>query len=179
MTRMNQSLQISDLSLFARDLHRQLVAEPALPGHLALLNMLARAGGYHNYQHLRAQTAAQERIAAPAPPAADMARVETALRYFDASGRMGSWPAKTSLQHLCLWGLWSRLPVGQKLTERQISALLQTWHLFGDAAILRRTMVEQGLVSRDAGVSVYLRQEITPPADARALIRALHQRVAA
>jgi hypothetical protein len=179
MTRLTQSLQVSDLSQFARDLHRQLAAEPALPGHLALLNMLARAGGYRNYQHLRAQTAAGERIAAPAPPAADLARVETALRYFDAGGRMLSWPSKTNLQHLCLWGLWSRLPSGQAMTERQISAQLKEWHLFGDAAILRRTLVELGLVSRDAGVSVYLRQEITPPADARALIKALHQRVAA
>ena len=179
MTRLTQSLQINDLSLFARDLHRQLAAEPSLPGHLALLNMLARAGGYRNYQHLRAQTAAEARIAAPAPPTADMTRVETALRYFDAAGRMLSWPSKTNLQHLCLWGLWSRLPAGEKMSERQISALLKGWHLFGDAAILRRTMVELGLVSRDAGVSVYLRQEVTPPADARALIRALHQRVAA
>lgn len=76
--------------------------------------------------------------------------------------RMLSWPSKTNLQHLCLWGLWSAA-CGEKMSERQISALLKGWHLFGDAAILRRTMVEElGLVSRDAGVSVYLRQEVDP-----------------
>jgi phosphoribosylanthranilate isomerase len=48
---------------------------------------------------------------------------------------MVSWPAKTNLQPLCLWGLWSRLPKARQMTEREISGFLKDWHLFGDAAV--------------------------------------------
>lgn len=174
MTRTQIPLHVEDISLFARGLAREL---PAAPGHLALLNMLARAAGYRNFQHLRAQNAAADRLASP-PPRADLKRVEAALRCFDAAGQMALWPAKTNLQHLCMWGLWSRLPVGESLSERQISAQLAGWHLFGDAAILRRTLVELGLVTRSVGASVYQRVELPPDADAQALIRALHLRLA-
>ncbi|MGV8952648.1 MAG: DUF2087 domain-containing protein [Cypionkella sp.] len=171
MTRTTLPLQISDVSTFARNLQRQLEAE-AKPGHLALLNMLARAAGFQNHQHLRAQVNAAERIAAPAPEA-DMKRVEAALRCFDAAGQMTHWPAKTSLQHLCLWALWAHLPRGQTLTEREISTRLNARHRFTDAAILRRTLVELQLVSRSQDGAEYLRREQPPPPEARALIRAL------
>lgn len=174
MTRAPIPLIADDISAFARNLHLQLAAS-TVPGHLALLNMLARAAGFRNFQHLRAQTHAADRIATP-PLQADLKKVETALRYFDATGRMQSWPGKTNLQHLCLWALWSRLPVATKLTERQISALLTNWHLFGDSAILRRTLAALQLVSREPDGVAYLRVEQPPPADAVALIRALHQR---
>ncbi len=81
MTRDALCLTVEDLSAFARNLHKQLAAEPALPGHLSLLNMLARAAGFRNYQHFRAVGAAAERIAAP-EPTADMVAVEQALRQF-------------------------------------------------------------------------------------------------
>jgi hypothetical protein len=171
MTRTTLPLQISDVSTFARNLQRQLEAE-AKPGHLALLNMLARAAGFQNHQHLRAQVNAAERIAAPAPKA-DMKRVEAALRCFDAAGQMTHWPAKTSLQHLCLWALWAHLPRGQTLTEREISTRLNALHRFTDAAILRRTLVELQLVSRSQDGAEYLRREQPPPPEALALIRAL------
>ena len=67
MTRDALCLTVEDLSAFARNLHKQLAAEPALPGHLSLLNMLARAAGFRNYQHFRAVGAAAARIAAPEP----------------------------------------------------------------------------------------------------------------
>lgn len=173
MTRTSLPLHISDISDFARALQRQL-PDPA-PTHLSLLNMLARAAGFQNHQHLRAQSLAADRIATPSEPA-DMKRVEAALRYFDAQGKMTQWPSKTNLQHLCLWALWARLPTEATLSERQISALLNDWHLFTDAAILRRTLVELALVSRTTDGAQYQRREQPPPPEARALIRALSMR---
>lgn len=175
MTRILQPLAIADLSDFAKLLQRQL-DQDAKPCHLSLLNMLARAGGFQNFQHLRAQTAAADRISA-VPVIADMKRVEAALRYFTAQGQMQSWPAKTQLQHLCLWGIWSRLPVRIEMSERQISAELNLWHRFGDAAILRRTLVELRLICRTADCSSYRRVEREPDATAAALIHALHLRI--
>jgi hypothetical protein len=174
MTRMPLTLPVEDLSTFTRNLHREL--QPAAPGHLSLMNMLARAAGFRNLQHLRASAKAGAALAQPAvpAPAADLTRVQAALRFFDAAGRMTSWPARTQTQHLCLWVLWSRLPRGESLSEREISSRLNGWHLFGDAAILRRTLVELGLVSRSAGATAYLRVERKPSPEATVLIRHLH-----
>ena len=52
MTRDVISLQIDDLSHFARSLRAGL-ANP--PSHLEMLGHIARAAGYRNYQHLRAK----------------------------------------------------------------------------------------------------------------------------
>ena len=174
MTNIPIPLSIPDLSAFAKALAAEL---PAKPGHLSLLNMLARSAGFRNLQHLRASAKAGQDLSHPAETP-DLARVQTALRHFDAAGKMISWPARTAVQHLCLWALWSRLPRGQSLTERQISALLTQWHAFQDPAILRRTMVELHLVSRSPDCRDYQRQERPPSPEARALIRHLHQSAA-
>lgn len=174
MTRDTIPLSVADLSAFSRALARQLAAAPGLPSHLALMNMLARAGGFRNYQHLRASHAAGARMEAAPPPEApaDLALAERAINQFDRQGRLKQWPARRNVQVLCLWALWSRLPRGQVMTERQVSDLLRDWHLFHDPAILRRDMVEMGLLSRREGMD-YRRVEQAPPATALALIRQL------
>ena len=173
MTRTELSLTIPDLSVFAKTLRQDLTKSAEPPGHLALLNMLARSAGFRNLQHLRASAKAGHDLAA-SEPTADLTRVQIALRHFDTQGRMATWPARTAIQHLCLWALWSRLPRAQALTEREISTLLNRWHVFKDAAILRRTLVELTLVTRSEGGDSYLRQERPPAPEARALIRHLH-----
>lgn len=175
MTRDALSLTVEDVSAFARSLHRQLAAEPALPGHLSLLNMVARAAGFRNYQHFRAVGSAAARLETPAPTA-DMAAVEQALRQFDGAGRLVRWPGRTSQQKLALWALWARLPKGEAMTEREISARLDHWHLFGDAAIIRRTLWEMKLISRTPDSRDYRRIEQAPDATALALIRAVTAR---
>lgn len=173
MTRIALPYQVDDISTLARSLAQQLTDTPA-PGHQGLLNMLARGAGFRNFQHFRASAHAADRLAAPPQAPADMTRVAQVLRHFDGAGRMTRWPSKTWMQHLAIWALWSRFPRGTTLTERQASAVLDDWHGFGDAAILRRTMVERGLLSRIPGGNAYTRIEAPPPPEARALIRHLH-----
>lgn len=175
MTRTALPLAIEDLSTFTRALLAQIEATPA-PGHLSLMNMLARAAGFRNLQHLQASAKAEETLARPAPRQPDLTRVAQALRFFDAQGRLATWPSRTNIQHLSLWGLWFRLPQNESLTERQISDFLTRWHLFGDAAILRRTMWELKLISRSPDCRDYRRIDQPPPPEAVALIRQLHDR---
>jgi hypothetical protein len=177
MTRETLPLPVADLSAFTRHLSRQLAE--AAPSHLTLMNMLARAGGFRNLQHLRAAQSAAARLALPPrpPEKVDHTLVARALNLFDDTGSLSQWPARRSVQVLCLWALWSRLPHGQSRTERQISADLNALHAFGDAALLRRDMVQLGLLRRTVDCTDYSRVERKPPPEARDLIRLLSARL--
>lgn len=172
MSRVPLPFQVADIAALARHLERQMAESPEKPGHLALMNMLARGAGFANYQAFRASALAGARIAEPGPMP-DMTRVAQAQRYFDDKGRMVSWPSKTQVQYLCLWVIWARFPKGAVMTERQASDLINAWHLFGDAAIIRRTLWERRMISRTEDGREYRRVEQAPEPEARALIRAV------
>ena len=169
MPRTPLPLRSDDLSAFARTLAAQL--GDASPSHLTLMNMLARAGGHRNVQHLRASQAAARRFSGEEPPAAvDHRVVERALHQFDAGGRLLRWPARRAVQDLALWALWAALPVGRSMSEREINERLGGGHAFHDPATLRRTMVAAGLLVRRRDGTDYRRVERRPPAEAVALI---------
>lgn len=172
MTKPPIPLAVQDLSQFARALARQL-GETG-PSHLTLMNMLARAAGFQNMQHMRA--AAQAAPIDQPLPKPDAKLVERALMQFDDQGRLRQWPAKRMVQTLALWALWASIPAGQVMSEGAISALLQGEHSFGDAATLRRTMISCAMLTRQAGGVDYLRIEQEPPPEAKALIAAVTAR---
>lgn len=175
--------ETDDLSALARALEGELARAGSGPvGHVVMLNMLARATGYRNFQHLRAQQEARGRLENPAPktpaPPVDFRKVERLVRYFDEAGRLTRWPGKQSERVACLWVLWSRLPAREVLPEAEINRALQEAHLFGDHALLRREMVDLGMMARTPDGREYRRIEQAPPPDAKALIRALALRTA-
>lgn len=178
MSRSLIPLAIGDISAFARSLHSQLSASDGLPGHLALLNMLARAAGYRNFQSLSAANAGSVPAAAaePAREAVNLPQVRRAARYFDPQGRLATWPAKSGVQTLCLWGIWSQLPAATSWTEGELNSLLRGLHLFGDHAVLRRSLCDQGFVSRSTDGRQYRRIERRPSGEALALIAAATRR---
>lgn len=180
MSRVALSLQIPDLSGFARSVREQLgkLAEP--PSHVEMLNLLSRSAGFRNYQHCKGVLEARQRLQKPTPAAApvDYALVERAARQFDEQGRLLRWPTRPVLQDLCLWVLWSRLASRKTFTEKQISELIKRWHVFGDHALLRRALIEWRLVQRTLDGSEYRRIEQKPPAELRPLIgRLVNSRV--
>lgn len=158
-----------DISAVARALRVGIEAKGRELGHVQILNILARAAGFRNYQHFR--TDAQAGAQKPPASAVDQALVQRLTRAFDSEGRLLRWPSKASHQTLCLWVLWSRLDAGELYTERQISGFLNRHHLFKDHALLRRELSDQGLVLRTADGSQYRRLEKRPPPEALALIR--------
>lgn len=172
MSRPPLPLATPDISAFAKALRGQLAGANAAPSHLELLNMLARAAGLRNFQHLRAQGAAAAALAAPAPvePSADLQRVRRATLHFDRCGRLIRWPGRAGERHLCLWVLWSRLPPGELEPDARVNGDLAHWHKFGDHALLRREVFDAGLVDRAPDGRSYLRIARRPPPDARALI---------
>lgn len=156
---------------------------PGHVSHVQLLNMLVRAVGYRNFQHYRAQFAAQERLerlAAPQPATpeepVDLRRVERAARHFGPDDLLARWPGKVSLQRLCLWWVWSRLPAGQVLTGTQMDDALRACHHFGDHALLRRWLCDLGMATRTPDGRQYRRVEQRPPQEALALLQHLRDR---
>jgi hypothetical protein len=178
MSRLSIPFAADDISALARSLRGQLTTTDHLPGHVELLNMLARSAGYQNYQHFRAQAAARGRleVAAPAADPVDHLQVERAARHFDMQGCLIRWPAKASHQRLCLWGIWACIPAGEIFTERQINEILKSRHLFGDHALLRRALYDEDMLFRTADGRVYRRIERRPPAEAVALVQHLSSR---
>jgi len=178
MSRTAVPLSVDDLSPFAKTLRRSLGAHEGVPSHVELLNMLASAAGFANYQHLRADAEAADRLAAAAEPGprADLSQVEKAARYFDADGVLARWPARHGQQTLCLWVFWSRIPRGAVFTELQISAYLKDWHAFGDHALIRRAMIDGRMLERNVDGSAYRRIEQVPPPELAPLLSHLEAR---
>lgn len=183
MPRSSVPLHADDISSFAKALSRQLSEAhdrtPRPPGHVELLNMLARAAGFRNFQSLRVRPprAAPTPLAAPGPVLSDTAA--KALRQYDELGRLVRWPIKYSVQRLMLWGLWMRFDARRRYTEREVNEVLRRWHLFGDHCTLRRELVNMRLLERRPDGSVYRKLPARPDAEAMALMRALRARKAA
>ena len=169
---------VDDISALAKAVRGNLPDAEATPGHVEMLNILARAAGCRNFQHFRANAKAQARLDASEAPAAppevvDYARLRRLLRHFDADGRLVRWPAKWSERQVVLWFMWSRLPARRVMTEGQVNVCLEACHTFGDAALLRRMLCDGGLLARTPDCREYRRVEARPEATGRELIRRL------
>jgi hypothetical protein len=157
----------ADISALARSLREQLTTLGETPSHVQMLNMLARAGGYRNFQHMKAEA---EATPVPSAPPVDDARVARVAGHFGEAGELLRWPSRTNHQELCVWVLWARYPAREVMDERGISAWLNLHHEFGDAALLRRTMVTMGLVTRTQDGREYRRVERKPPPELSPLL---------
>ncbi|THB70675.1 MAG: DUF2087 domain-containing protein [Desulfovibrio sp.] len=168
---------VGDISSFTRSLRQQLQNRDSVPSHVELLNLLAKSGGFRNFQHFRAQHQARENINTPRPQPIeiDYKLVKRLARFFDSQGRLMRWPKKFTQRMLCLWVMWSRLPAKVSLNEQEISDFLEDQHLFGDHALLRRELVDRKLVTRTPDGREYRRIEQQPPGEAMALIEHLKQ----
>src|SRR5262245_50624194 len=124
MTRTAFPFYAGDISALARSLHSQLEACNHDPGHVEILNMLARAAGSRNVQHFRAQAVAKIKLDGPVnttPAAVDYVELQRCSRYFDRNGRLTRWPTKFSHQEPCLWVLWSRITPRKTLSEKTVN----------------------------------------------------------
>lgn len=181
MSRTAIPLRVDDLSPFAKTLRQSLSQHEGTPTHVELLNLIAKAAGFANYQHLRADAEAADRLKAATEPGprANLDQVEKAARYFDEDGVLASWPSRFALQTLCQWVFWSRIPRGEVFTEREISDQIRDWHAFGDHALIRRAMVDAKMIERNQSGREYRRIERSPPAELEPLLAHLQARAPA
>ncbi len=72
------------------------------------------------------------------------------LRAFVADGRLVAIPAARGKRRVILEHIATAFEPGVRYPEREVDAVLRTWH--PDHAALRRYLVDEGLMTRDAGV---------------------------
>ncbi|WP_369139891.1 DUF2087 domain-containing protein [Modestobacter versicolor] len=119
---------------------------------------LARAGLVHRdghalVLHTERFGEAARAAAAQAPPVERMSddpAEDTVLRTFLRGGRLVSIPAQHAKRRVVLEHLVHVFEPGVRYPEREVNALLAAWH--PDVAALRRYLVDEGLLSRAAGV---------------------------
>lgn len=182
----------TDISLLARSLCKQWQEETTPPGHVQMLNMLARAIGFQNFQHFREQTKATQPLneaLSPAEPDPSAQRAATAqvgavnanrlLRHFDPAGRLQRWPGKFSEQLPVLWTVWARIPAHRDLSEREVNDYIRAGESLGDHVLLRRELVNYKLLSRTLDGRVYRRMEQPLPPELLELVRTVLGRSAA
>lgn len=180
MSKLHVPFATNDITALARSLREQLGRLDHAPSHVEMLNLLARANGHANFQHLRADAQAQARLSTvPPEERVDHARIEKVLRHFDDAGVMIRWPSKTNHQTLCLWVIWSRIPTDQRFSEREINQFIIDAHAFGDHALLRRSLVDAHMLTRTPDGRLYRRIEKKPDPDALALLAAIARRMPA
>jgi len=199
MTRTALPYSAPDLSALARLLERALldhqVTHGRLPGHLEMMNLLARGAGHRNLQALQAAAApapaavavpaavadawfdAPEIVEPAAPPVASVpvlsAHAKKALEQFDSAGRLEHWPPKLSVQRLVMWVLWTRFDARRVYTEAEVNRILKGWHLYGDHVTLRRELINHRLMTRKSDCSEYRKLALEPDDEVRALLQAL------
>jgi len=203
MTRTVVPYAAPDLSALARLLERALadhqITHGRLPGHVEMMNLLARGAGKRNLQQLQADAAPAATAAAPpvdtdvwfdapelldpattplAPPPEPSERVIKTLKCFDFSGRLARWPLKLSQQRLAMWVLWTRFDARRVYTEAEVNQVLKAWHTYGDHATLRRELINHELMTRKSDCSEYRKRAQWPDDEAQALLRALRKRQA-
>jgi DNA-binding transcriptional ArsR family regulator len=69
-------------------------------------------------------------------------------RFLDSQARVTTWPAKRQSQELVLAYLVSKFERGREYNEREVNAILNQWHTYGDPATLRRDLYDAKLFDR-------------------------------
>ena len=126
--------------------------EVALAARRLGRNGLVRRDG-HRLELLTGRFQAAARAAAEsAPPPerfSDDPAEDAVLTAFVRDGRLTSIPAQHSKRLVVLRHLVRVFEPGVRYREREVNALLAVWH--PDVAALRRYLVDEGLLSREAG----------------------------
>ena len=114
---------------------------------------LVRRDG-HRLELLAEQFQAAARAAAESAPPPERLSDDPAeaavLSAFVRDGRLTSIPAQHTKRRVVLEHLVRVFEPGVRYPEREVNALLAVWH--PDVAALRRYLVDEGMLSREAGV---------------------------
>jgi len=75
--------------------------------------------------------------------------------YLDDQGRIKQWPSKMAMKIKVLTYLSTKFDDEVQYTESEINEILKKWHTFNDYFILRRGLIDVGLLKRQLDGSRY------------------------
>lgn len=79
------------------------------------------------------------------------------LRFLEG-GKIKQIPVKMTYKLYVLQYLASKFEAGKEYTEGQVNTIIDEWHTFGDYFILRRELIDSGLMKRLPNGSKYWRE---------------------
>ena len=86
----------------------------------------------------------------------DRSSLPRELRPFvDDLGRLTQWPARYKVQRMAVALVAARLEPGREYAEKELNFLLMDGHTFADWALLRRSLVDWGFMTREPDGSRY------------------------
>ncbi|WP_283610493.1 DUF2087 domain-containing protein [Faecalispora anaeroviscerum] len=81
------------------------------------------------------------------------------VRFLNSEGKITQLPQKNSVRLAILNYLAQKFEPDRSYTEREVNDLCERWHTFGDYFLLRRELVDHGLLCRESNGSRYWRAE--------------------
>lgn len=88
--------------------------------------------------------------------------MEILERFLDEEGMIKQLPSKKEARLIVLAYLAEKFEAGKDYTEKQVNAIIDSWHTFGDYFLLRRELIDSGLMKRMSDGSRYWKEEQLP-----------------
>lgn len=82
--------------------------------------------------------------------------------FLNGDGQLKIFPAKRKMKLEALFYLAEKFEKGKEYTEKEVNALLNQWHTFGDPATLRRELYDFRFLGRSPDGSRYWLEEPQP-----------------
>jgi len=79
-------------------------------------------------------------------------------RFLDEDGKITKLSRKHSFKIATLQYLADKFEANRYYTEKEVNAICEKWHTFGDFFILRRELIDYGLLQREANGAHYWTQ---------------------
>ena len=83
-------------------------------------------------------------------------------QFLDNSGKIVQLPKKQKARYVLLEYLADKFETNRIYSEREVNAVCNMWHTFGDFFLLRRELVDAGLLCRKRDGSQYWRTQAIP-----------------
>ncbi len=88
----------------------------------------------------------------------DRDETEMIVKRFLDGEKIKQIPVKETYKYYVLEYLASKFEPGKEYTEKQVNVIIDEWHTFGDYFVLRRELIDSGLMKRLPNGSKYWRE---------------------
>lgn len=91
--------------------------------------------------------------------------------FLDDAGRLRQWPSRYKVQRMAVALIARHFEPGREYSEKEVNFLVMDGHTFADWALLRRSLVDWGFMTRESDGSRYRLAEQAAEAIVRELER--------